>query len=581
MAIEVLDSLTTSPPDVAANAWLTQFVADLNRVDFCLGNSFTDDCYWRDLLAFSPNFRTIRTLPKLQHFFAKPVSVAQPHNFRIVPGVRIRQPVPSKTFIQGLIQFETAHAQCFGVFTLTRTGSSWKAWALVTMVDSMKGMAEHFNATNSIRRCRTNTSVKDEYVTLVVGAGQCGLSAAARLENLGISTLVIEKSARVGDNWRSRYDSLEVNTPRSFSHLPFLPFPESWGQFFCSTDVADHLEKYPDFLGLHISTSTCLLKAVYNPRDKKWTVDLRLGDGSVTTVSVRHIIAATGADTLAGASPIMPATPNSALFNGVIMHSDDYRSSRSWQNKKVVIVGAGCAGHDIAQDLANHGSEVVLAQRSPTAVISRETLFRFFPGLYFGENLPPTEVADRYWVALPLSASRTVQQEIMANISHIDKELTSSLAEKGYLLPGPSDNFLHRLLIRRGGYYIDRGCCELIISGKITMKAGNEITTFTSNGVIFSDGSEVDADLVVFATGYSSTTIREIAKDVFGEQVAAGVDDVGGWDDEWEYAGLWRPSGHPGLWFAGGDLFTARFYSRFLAFQILAQEKGLHYQELI
>ncbi|KIJ62364.1 hypothetical protein HYDPIDRAFT_30338 [Hydnomerulius pinastri MD-312] len=601
MAIESAESPELCP-GVVASTWLTKFIADLNRADFCLKDSLTNDCYWRDLLVFTPNYRTIQSLPKVQSFFVQPVRTAQPQNFRVMPGVRVRKPVPSLTFIQGILQFDTVNAHCSGVFTLVQSeGSTWKAWALVTMADGMTGVVERFGPdyTPEHRTCDQSRKMKEEYVAIVIGGGQCGLSVAARLENLGLSTLIVERAARVGDKWRTRYDALQVNTPRSFSHLPFVPFPESWGQFFRSNDVAGHLEKYPDHLGLDVSTSTTMLSAVYRPKDRKWSIELGRKDGSIVTVTAHHIVAATGADTLAGATPIIPDIPDSASFRGVIAHSDQYTSSRSWNNQNVVVVGTGCSGHDIAQDLTNSGSRVVLVQRSPTAVISRETLYRFFPGLYFGENVPPTEIADRYWVALPLSASRTVQQDIMATIAHIDEKLNSALAAKGYLIPGPSDNFLHRLLVRRGLYpsYLMTplrpsetlaqvaitsiaGAASLLrLARQITIKAGQGVERFTPSGVSFSDGSEADADLVVFATGYSNTTIRNIAEDIFGHEVAARVDDVGGWDEEWEYAGLWRPSGHPGLWFAGGDLFTARFYSRFLALQIFAHEKGLFADE--
>jgi hypothetical protein len=83
------------------------------------------------------------------------------------------------------------------------------------------------------------------------------------------------------------------------------------------------------------------------------------------------------------------------------------------------------------------------------------------------------------------------------------------------------------------------------------------------------------ADLVIFATGYSRTTIKQVAERLFGSQVADAVHDLGGWDSECELAGIWRPTGHDGLWFAEGDLFAARFYSQFLALQIMAREMGL------
>ncbi|KAH7906433.1 putative dimethylaniline monooxygenase (N-oxide-forming) [Hygrophoropsis aurantiaca] len=586
IALRIADEALCDAEEVAAT-WLQTFVSDLSRVELRLHESLTDDCYWRDLLAFTQDYRTKHSILEVEEFFAKPIGVAQPTNFRMVPGVRHRRPVPTKTFIQGIMKFDTAIAHCTGVFTLVETvDSSWKAWTLVTMMDSLIGVADRFGQDYLPTPFVHLPSLVEadfpgpfEYGAIILGAGQCGLSVAARLENLGISALIIEKAPRVGDSWRFRYESLQVNTPKSFSHLPYVPFPNDWGQFFLSSDVADHLERYPGTLGLRVVTSSQVVSASYDHKNGKWIVSLLLKNGPAKTVTSRHLIAATGVDTLAGATPAVPDVLGSCSFRGTTIHSSQYRTSRSWSNKNAVVVGAGCSGHDIAQDLAQNGAKVVLVQRSATSVISRETLYSFFPGLYFGENIPPTEVADRYWVALPLSASRTIQHEVMSNIAHIDEKLTQDLSSHRYLLPGKEDNFLQRLLIRRSGYYIDRGCCDLIISGKIAVKSGRKISRFSSSGLVFDDGSESDADLVVYATGYSSTTIRRIAEDLFGNAVSDRVDDVGGWDDQWEYAGLWRPSGHQGLWFVGGDLFTARFYSKFLALQIKARDLGLFQSE--
>lgn len=168
-------------------------------------------------MAFTPDFRTLHTLSKIEQFFSVPIAVARPGRFRLLPFVRYRRIGPTKAFIQGIIQFHTVIAQCSGVFTLTQSDdSSWKAWSFVTMMDQLSGVVDRFGAhTPLCRPAEWNTTM--EYTAVVVGAGQCGLSVAARLENLGISTLVLERSGAIGDSWRSRYESLETNTPRAYS----------------------------------------------------------------------------------------------------------------------------------------------------------------------------------------------------------------------------------------------------------------------------------------------------------------------------------------------------------------------------
>ncbi|KAG1846381.1 putative dimethylaniline monooxygenase (N-oxide-forming) [Suillus subalutaceus] len=560
--------------EAISSAWLSALICDLSSPSFILERSFTNDSYWRDLLAFTPDFRTLHALPKIQQFFSAPVAFARPSQFRLLPGVRHRRISPTRTFIQGIIQFHTVMAQCTGVFTLTQSeDSSWKAWSFVTMMDRLSGVVDRFGVhTPLCRPAEWNTTM--DYTAVVVGAGQCGLSVAARLENLGISTLVLERSGAIGDSWRSRYESLETNTPRAFNHLPFVTFPEGCGKYTPCRDVADYLENYPRILGLHVVTLAHISAASYDASSSTWTLTISISGKTCITVTTRHLIGATGVGTMGGALPFTPSIPGKSSFIGSIVHSSEYKSSSCFSAQKVVVVGGGCSAHDIAQDMANHGSQTVLVQRSPTAVVSRQTIDRLLTG-YVGQDLPPTEIADRFYVALPLSTLRNSQYNAMEMHAHIDQDLRDNLSRNGYLLPGPEDNFLHRLSVRRGGFYIDRGCAKLITSGKITVKSGHEISHFTPTGMVFDDGSRVMADLVIFATGYSKTTIKQVAESLFGPQVADAVHDLGGWDSDCELAGVWRPTGHDGLWFAEGDLFAARFYSQFLALQIMMREMGL------
>ncbi|KAG1812549.1 putative dimethylaniline monooxygenase (N-oxide-forming) [Suillus subaureus] len=560
--------------EAISSAWLSALICDLSSPSFTLQNSFTNDSYWRDLLAFTPDFRTLHALPKIQQFFSVPVAVARPNRFRLLPGVRHRRVGPTRLFIQGIIQFHTVIAQCTGVFTLTQSeDSSWKAWSFVTMMDRLSGVIDRFGVHTPLCRSAEWNSIMD-YTAVVVGAGQCGLSVAARLENLGISTLVLERSGAVGDSWRSRYESLETNTPKAFNHLPFVAFPEGCGKYIPCRDVADYLENYQRTLGLHVLTSAHISAASYDASSSTWTLSISVSGKIYITVTARHLIGATGISTVGGALSFTPSIPGKNSFLGSIIHSSEYRSSSCVGAQKVIVVGGGCSAHDIAQDMANHGSQTMLVQRSPTAVVSRQTIDRMLTG-YVGQDVPPTEIADRFYVALPLSTVRNFQYDSMEMYAHIDQDLRENLSRNGYLLPGPEDNFLHRLSVRRGGYYIDRGCAKLITSGKITVKSGHEISHFSPTGMVFDDGSRVMADLVIFATGYSNTTIKQVAEGLFGPQVADAVHDLGGWDSECELAGIWRPTGHDGLWFAEGDLFSARFYSQFLALQIMAREMGL------
>jgi len=126
---------------------------------------------------------------------------------------------------------------------------------------------------------------------------------------------------------------------------------------------------------------------------------------------------------------------------------------------------------------------------------------------------------------------------------------------------------------RGGGYYIDVGASRLIIDGKIKVKQGQEISSILPTGLKFADGSTLEADEIVFATGYQN--MRSQARIIFGDEVADRVGDVWGFNAEGEFRTMWQKSGHPGLWFMGGNLALSRYYSRILALQIKGVEEGV------
>ncbi|KAG1861444.1 hypothetical protein C8R48DRAFT_604120 [Suillus tomentosus] len=160
-----------------------------------------------------------------------------------------------------------------------------------------------------------------EYTAVVVGAGQCGLSVAARLENLGISTLVLERSGRIGNSWRFRYDSLETNTPKAFTdHLPFVDFPEGSGTYIPCGDVADYLEDYQRTLGLHVLTSAHISATSYDASSSTWALSVSLLGKASITVTARYVIVAIGVGTMGGALPFTPPIPGKVRIQDLIFH---------------------------------------------------------------------------------------------------------------------------------------------------------------------------------------------------------------------------------------------------------------------
>ncbi|KAJ6584489.1 hypothetical protein B0H19DRAFT_1105243 [Mycena capillaripes] len=545
--------LSSTEAQTIASLWVHDFELLVNsdqEAAVCLAA----DCCLRDLLVFSPTFRMLEGREKIGLHLAANSKRPKFFSFTIMPGVTIKAIAANLHLIQGRVNFEDASVICTTIFTLAFRGDcSWKCWALFMVV-------------NGLKRETPRTNVGAQIDTLVIGAGQAGLSIAAQLQHMDHSVCVVEKNNRVGAPWRDRYETLHINTPKDFSHLPFFPFPDDWPMFPSGTMVADHLERYPQVLGLVVRTGTEVLRTDYNEHSKTWTVWLRRMDTEFTLTS-SHLVVATGVDNLGGLKPNLPKVSGLEDFQGTILHSTAVRSVHQWIGRRVVVFGAASSGHDISMALLNHGAaEVTMIQRAPTAVISREVLLKSFPDLYTGENKPPIDVADLLYLAFPTPISKVLRSAMMKELVLVDEALHLNLRKSGFQLPTGKSDFIERLTVRRGGYYIDNGCCELILNGKVQVRQYDEIESVVADGISFIDGRRLNADAIVLATGFQSDS-KPAA--FLNNSVYEKTGNIRGINEEGEAVGLWCPSGHDHLWFAGGDLFNCRFYSRLLALQIL------------
>ena len=299
-----------------------------------------------------------------------------------------------------------------------------------------------------------------------------------------------------------------------------------------------------------------------------------LADQYPGTLHPRHIILATGHS----GEPYLPSNIMGLddFERGRLIHSSQFTEPEKNANgKKAVIVGCCNSGHDIAKDYYDHGYDVTMVQRSSTLVISCETLIDVTMKGIYDENGPPVEDADLLNLSVPNPVAKKLQISATKEMMKRDCDLLNGLTTAGFLVDsGPDGSGLYmKYLSRGGGYYIDVGTSRLIADRKIKVKQGQEIKRIQKRSLIFNDDTELEADEIVFATGYQN--MRGTARKVFGEELADRVHDVWGFDDEGEIRGMWRRSGHPGFWFFGGNLALCRFYSRLLALQIKAIEIGI------
>lgn len=207
----------------------------------------------------------------------------------------------------------------------------------------------------------------------------------------------------------------------------------------------------------------------------------------------------------------------------------------------MVVVGCCNSGHDIAMDFYEQGAKsVTLVQRSSTYIMSSDRgLFHLLKGLY-EEDGPSTEDADMIFSSIPYPVHKTIQQHVTKKIAEDDKETLEKLEKAGFKVDYGYDGtgFIMKYFIRGGGYYIDVGCSKLIGDGKIKVKQGKEITEIAEDGLIFEDGSKLEADVIVLATGYDN--MRETARKIFGDQLADSVSEVWGLNDEGELSTIWQ-----------------------------------------
>ncbi|WP_216653599.1 NAD(P)/FAD-dependent oxidoreductase [Nocardioides sp. zg-DK7169] len=570
--------------DALAGGWLGRLQGALREgaVD-ASGELFHDDAWWRDLLALTWDLRTAHGHAALAERISDGPRVGEVSLALAGPATLVE--AGREPWVQAMFELSTPVARGRGVLRLVERDGVWKAWTLLTAMDALvdheeltgvrrpMGGAQGADRTArswSEARRRQEEFEDGEPAVLVVGAGHGGLGLAARLGCLGVPTLVVDRNPRIGDGWRNRYDSLVLHDPVWYDHLPYLPFPPSWPVYTPKDKLADWLESYARTMELNVWTGTELVESAHEG-ERGWRVTLRRADGSTRTVRPRHLVLATG---VSGTEPNMPALPGAEEFAGLAVHSKDFPRGADFAGKRAVVVGSCNSGHDLAQELFEKGAAVTMVQRSPTYVVSVAGSGLAMAGMY-DESGPPTDVADLLGASFPFSCAPEMHQATTAAMAEHDKEMLEGLARVGFQTSSGINGTgaLQLFLQRGGGYYINVGCSELIAEGRIAVRSGTGVGRFTPTGLELEDGSTLDADVVVFATGYQG--MLQTARRLLGDDVADRCGPVWGLDEEGELQGVWRQSGHDGLWFMGGNLAMARFYGKFLALQLKAMEEGL------
>ena len=574
----------------SVNHWLAQFEEALAEPDdVLLKTLFHPDSHWRDVLALTWHIRTVNGLDAILKELKAHIGRARPTGLRTDPH---RTPPRHVTragtnAIEAIFRFETAEGRGSGVLRLTPVadgGDTLKAWTLLTALDEIKGFEEQvgksrpkgtsysrdFRGPNwlDLRRSAAEYIERDP-VVLVVGGGQAGLSIAARLRQLQIDTLIVDREQRIGDNWRNRYHALTLHNQVQVNHLPYMPFPPSWPTYIPKDKLAGWFEAYVEGMELNYWTATEFEGGEYNEREERWSVVLRLADGTKREMRPRHVVMATGVSGI----PNLPDIPTLRNFGGKILHSSQYDDGEAWKGKSVLVIGTGNSGHDIAQDLYSSGAKVTLVQRNSTLIVNIEPSAQLPYALY--DEGPPLEDCDLITTSIPLPLLKKTHILLTERAKNLDRELLDGLERVGFKLDFGEDGtgWQFKYLTRGGGYYFNVGCSDLIVEGEIGLVQFSDIAEFVREGARMRTGATLAADLIVLATGYKGQDY--LVRKLFGDDVAARVGPIWGFGDEQELRNMFVRTAQPGLWFIAGSLAQCRIYSKYLALQIKACEVSL------
>ena len=358
---------------------------------------------------------------------------------------------------------------------------------------------------------------------VVVGGGASGLSAAAALTRRGLAPVVLEQDAAVGGSWARRYDRLHLHTMREFSGLAHYPIPPRFPRYLSRDQVVEYLDEYARSLALRVMTGTTVRHI--RQEGERWIVELSDGE----PWRARVVVIATGQYR----EPLVPGWPGRGLYAGRFSHSAEYRSAAAFAGARVLVVGAGNSGAEIATDLAEGGAaSVAISIRTSPAIVPRDPFGLPVQRTSILLSLLPAAVADRI--------GATTARLTLGDLTR-------------YGIPRAA----FTAYARRHVPLIDVGFIGAVKRGAIAIRPA--VAALTADGAMFVDGSRDSFDAIVAATGFTTGLAALLEAD--------GVLDAAG--EPLGRAG--DPTACPGLYFIGfthslrGHLFEANRASRRLA----------------
>ncbi len=324
-------------------------------------DDLTDDAIWRDTCALTGTLRTFYSSSRVRKVWEKLSAKHKPTNFaRILGSSHVTRLGPHGCWVEAMFTFdiqEPRPARCSGIIGLVPSSSGfqsneWKIWMLSTILEQPEGFRnvdELEPQPSDTKAASVHAGHREKYDCVVVGGGIAGLCMAARLQALGLSYLLIEKQATIGENWRrNRYDSLKLHTSKSYNQMPYEPrtFREQDPYHLGTADLADGFERFVDTFGINLMLSTELTSGSWDSDTKCWSLKM-MSNGSNFKTTASHCVLAVGNQ---GVKPNMPSYPGRDLFQGEIIHGMDWRNADRWKGKglKGICVGSANTAHGVS-----------------------------------------------------------------------------------------------------------------------------------------------------------------------------------------------------------------------------------------
>ena len=519
-------------------------------------NNLMSNAIWRDILSLTGNYRTFYSAATVYCMLSSLSEQKNRSTLRLKAGKEPRIGFGGKgcSWVDIDIVFRAQHgsltADCMGTISVIPDhNGKWRIWMLRTWLECFDGYGHpDILGAAPVANGPMNKGINGlrmpgmkEYGAIVIGGGQCGLSVAGRLQALGVSYILLEKHAKIGENWALRYDSLRWHTAKEYGNLPFgHTFPSEDEYMMPTRRIAAGFKSWAEKHGLNIRTNTVVESAHWDETEKQWLVTSSSLEGPIS-MKAKNLVLAIGTGQATPMSPSWATAEKTTIsqFKGTVLHAfAGYHSAEPWAGKRGVVIGTANTGHDVAEDMANVGMDTTIVQRHPTFVFPAEWLQQA-QDMHFNTETNPAE-GDRESFTYPMKIMREINNRTIWPRIEAHHERFDALERAGFMLDRFGDLYDY-LYVRMGGHYVDTGASERIAKGEIKVKTAS-VKGLTEEGLIFEDGTEVGADLIVLCTGFNHEFRHDAAR-IVGQEAANQMDDFWGVDAEGEVRGNAKPAG--------------------------------------